>query len=324
MRKEQALPRGAIDVAGTGFTVLDRIYADDAASFEALGGSCGNVLVSLALLDRRVAPVIALGVDAVGDVLSSEFAEAGADISYIFRNAYIASPILIQLVNTAQGQHEFSFVCPDTDEDFPRYTAIEQLEVGRAASALNQCSIFYADRLTEAIASAMEMADQAGALVYFEPSAIDDPELFRRALRHTSILKYSSERFPVRLEERDLPKNSISIVTYGAEGLELRRNGRTLRCGATKASLVRDTSGSGDMVTVGIIDRLLSLGRSSDALKSLDALIPGIIAGQRLAAANCAFTGARGLFRHCGPITARAILDGLEPDLSDEIEPGLF
>jgi fructokinase len=318
------LPKGAIDVAGTGFTVLDRIYSDDADAFEALGGSCGNVLLSLALLDRRVAPVIALGVDAVGDTLSSEFADAGADISYIFRSAYIASPILIQLVNTAQGQHAFSFVCPDTDEDFPRFTPIEQLEVSRASSALDQCAIFYADRLTEAIASAMEMADRAGALVYFEPSAIDDPELFRRALRHTSILKYSSERFPIRLEERDLPKGAISIVTYGADGLEVRRDGRGLRCGATKASVVRDTSGSGDMVTVGIIDRLLSLGRNGEALKSLEALIPGILAGQRLAAANCAFTGARGLFRNCGPLTARAILDGLDPDLGDEIEPGLF
>jgi fructokinase len=311
-------------VAGTGFTVLDRIYADDADAFEALGGSCGNVLLSLALLDRRVAPVIALGIDAAGDALSSEFADAGADISYIFRNAYVASPILIQLVNTALGQHEFSFVCRDTDEDLPRYTSIEQLEVHRAASALNQCSIFYADRLSEAIASAMEMADRAGALVYFEPSAVDDPELFRRALRHTSILKYSSERFPMRLEERDLPKGAISIVTYGGDGLEVRRDGRALRCSATRASVVRDTSGSGDMVTVGVIDRLLSLGRSAQALSSLDALMPGVIAGQRLAAANCAFTGARGIFRHCGPLIARAILDGLDPDLDSEIEPSLF
>ena len=47
----------AVHVAGTGFVVLDRVYADDRESFEALGGSCGNVLVSLAMLDRAVAPL---------------------------------------------------------------------------------------------------------------------------------------------------------------------------------------------------------------------------------------------------------------------------
>ena len=47
------------DVVGTGFTVLDRVFKDGTLSDEALGGSCGNVLVSLAMLQRRVAPVLA-------------------------------------------------------------------------------------------------------------------------------------------------------------------------------------------------------------------------------------------------------------------------
>src|SRR3546814_21181343 len=52
-----------VDVAGTGFTVLDRVYADGGVAGEALGGSCGNVLVSLALLHRHVAPLLATGMD---------------------------------------------------------------------------------------------------------------------------------------------------------------------------------------------------------------------------------------------------------------------
>src|SRR5574338_205762 len=108
--RSRLVTKQAVDVAGTGFTVLDRVYADDSDPFEALGGSCGNVLVSLALLNRSVAPVIALGCDDVGDALSVEFQLAGADTRYIFRSHYIASPILIQLVDTLQGQHEFSFV----------------------------------------------------------------------------------------------------------------------------------------------------------------------------------------------------------------------
>ena len=89
-----------IDIAGTGFTVLDRVYADRRMAFESLGGSCGNVLVSLAMLQRSVVPLIALGHDAVGQWLVDEFEQAGADTSYITRRHELASPILAQELDT--------------------------------------------------------------------------------------------------------------------------------------------------------------------------------------------------------------------------------
>ena len=67
-------------VVGTGFTVLDRLYVDGMFATEELGGSCGNVLVSLAMLRHQVAPLIALGQDDTGERLVKEFARAGADI----------------------------------------------------------------------------------------------------------------------------------------------------------------------------------------------------------------------------------------------------
>ena len=58
---------GDVDVAGTGFAVLDRIYTPGCSSVsEALGGSCGNVLISLAMLRRRVVPILSLGRDETG------------------------------------------------------------------------------------------------------------------------------------------------------------------------------------------------------------------------------------------------------------------
>lgn len=313
-----------IDVAGTGFTVLDRIYTDDESAFEALGGSCGNVLISLALLNRHVAPVLSLGLDATGDILLAELEKAGADLQYVFRSHHVASPIIAQLVDTVLGQHRFSFVCPETDQDLPGFTSIEAIEVYQAAAALDQCAVFYTDRLSKPIIEAMEIASKSGALVYFEPSFVDDLDLFRRALRHTSILKYSSERFPDPIRHEELKAGAISIITHGAQGLEIRQDSHHLFCQAIPASVVRDTSGSGDMVSVGIIDRILSLGCRAEALDSIDAVMAGVFAGQRLAAANCAFTGARGLFRHCGSQRVRAILLGSDPGIDDEIEPTLF
>jgi hypothetical protein len=106
-----AMARLRVDIAGTGFTVLDRVYADIQKSFEAVGGSCGNVLVSLAMLQHSVLPVLAIGYDKVGEWLVSQFAKAGADTRYISLRCGQSSPVLAQQVDMASGQHDMVQLC---------------------------------------------------------------------------------------------------------------------------------------------------------------------------------------------------------------------
>jgi fructokinase len=161
---------------------LDRVYANGDLTDEALGGSCGNVLVSLAMLQRNVAPVLALGDDHEGERLVDEFSQAGAVVRYIHRRPGLRSPVLVQELNTASGQHGFSFVCPETNEEFPRYHAIGEAELASALPVLTNCSVFYVDRRSESIREAMKMASSAGAIIFFEPSEIEE-EHSSRALQ---------------------------------------------------------------------------------------------------------------------------------------------
>lgn len=295
-----------LEVVGTGFTVLDRIYADGDFAVEELGGSCGNVLLSLAMLHRQVAPLIALGGDEVGGRLIDEFVRAGADTRFISQRGDLRSPVIAQELDTASGRHSFSFICRDTMVEYPRYQPIEDREVSAAAGALAACSVFYADRLSRSILDAMEQAHAAGALIYFEPSEVDEG-LFEEALELASVVKYSSERLGDEIDYLVCQSAAFAIVTHGADGLEIRRGARSVQCLAIPAGRVADTSGSGDMVSVGLIDWLLGHARSRSAIE-LDDLVVGVVAGQHLAAANCAYTGARGLFRDRGAGYARSIL----------------
>lgn len=301
-RNERNFP----EVVGTGFTALDRMYADGDFAAEELGGSCGNVLVSLAMLNRQVAPLIALGWDDVGSRLVNEFERAGADIRFINRRKDIRSPVIAQELDTASGQHSFSFTCKVTRTEFPRYRPIEDQEVSAAANAIAACSVFYTDRLSHGILTAMERAHLAGAIVYFEPSEVNG-ELFERALKLASIVKYSSERLSSETDFLLAQSSALAIITHGVDGLEIRKGAQTVWCKAVPASRVADTSGSGDMVSVGLIDWLLSSPHSPQALQIED-LITGVVAGQHLAAANCGYTGARGLFRDRGARYARYVL----------------
>lgn len=299
----------SIQIVGTGFTVLDRIYADtDALTAEELGGSCGNVLISLAMLQRRVAPVLALGRDDVGDRLVCAFDHAGAETRFIRRSPGRRSPVLAQHLDTMSARHRFSQRCPETDEDFAGYEPIDRTDVEAAQSTIQDCAVFYADRLSPAILDAMELAAGGGALVYFEPSETADLAQFQRALAFTTVLKFSSDRLTALEDIINIPAGVIQIVTHGHAGLELRQGQTRKWCGPSTAPSVRDTCGAGDMVSVGLIDWLVRerlSGRRETTVRSLTA---GVRAGQRLAAENCAFIGARGLFRERGAAYARAVM----------------
>lgn len=294
-----------VDVAGTGFTVLDRIYADGDLADETLGGSCGNVLVSLAMLRRHVAPVITLGNDDEGERLVTEFSRAGAIVEHIHRRADLRSPVLAQEIDTCAGEHGFSFVCPVTNVELPRYQPIGEAELDSALAVLTHCSIFYADRLSESIFEAMKTAWLAGAVIFFEPSDVEESELFEEALKMVSILKYSADRIGDHLAHSRT--RCVTVVTHGAAGLEVADEESKVWCEAVLATSVMDTSGSGDMVSIGLIDWILANSLETTGLKATN-LLKGVVAGQRLAAENCAYAGARGLFKERGAAYVRHIL----------------
>lgn len=299
----------SIQVVGTGFTVLDRIYADtDALTAEELGGSCGNVLISLAMLQRRVAPVLALGEDDVGDRLVGAFDHAGAETRFIRCRPGRRSPVLAQHLDTISARHRFSQRCPETDETFAGYEPIDRTDVEAAYATIRGCAVFYADRLSPAILEAMELAASGGAVVYFEPSETADLIQFQQALAFTTVLKFSSDRLSALEDVIDIPAAVIQIVTHGHAGLELRQGPVRKWCGPSTAPAVRDTCGAGDMVSVGLIDWLLREQISGRRAATVQSLTAGVRAGQRLAAENCAFIGARGLFRERGADYARTVM----------------
>lgn len=296
-----------IDVAGTGFAALDLIYSGETKLGEGLGGSCANVLWSLAMLQRAVVPVLKLGADEVGNELVASFDEAGIDTTYIERNPRYRSPVLIQHVDLSSGWHSFTRKKPASEERFAGYVPIEHEHVRRASKVFASCSILYTDRTSIGVVEAMEATHRAGGIVFFEPSEIGDERLFRRAVSASSVIKFSRERMG-ELPPPGLADEAFVIVTLGAEGLRIHHGHSVVKHNAVEALSVRDTSGSGDMVSVGLIDFLLSTRSVIDGLQLAD-VVSGVSAGQRLAAANCSYVGARGIFTVAGSAAARRALD---------------
>src|SRR3546814_20720875 len=97
------------------------------------------------------------------------------------------SPVLAQGLNTALGQHEFSFICPETREALPRYQPIGAAELTSALTMLEHCTVFYADRLSASTLQALRTAEAAGAVIFFDPSASYAAFPFEEALRLRTV-----------------------------------------------------------------------------------------------------------------------------------------
>ncbi len=295
-------------VVGTGLVALDLIHVGaQRPLFEELGGSCGNVLISLAMLGRSVTPLLRLGTDPVGARLERELRLAGADTRLVSRHQDVRSPVIVELLDLGSSDHSFSFTRPHSSERLASFQPITLQELDSARSTVASCTIFYTDRISETIYDAMEAAAAGGAIIHFEPSSVADPYLFERALSIAHIFKYSVDRLSPDIAER-LHPDAFSIVTAGRWGLEVRHAGTVHRCKALDADFVRDSCGAGDMVTLGLLDRIIQNGVRDPTSLSIATVLAGVRSGQRLAAANCAYIGARGIFRERGAKHARAIL----------------
>lgn len=309
----RSLSRRHGHVVGTGLVALDRIHVGSPQPlFEELGGSCGNVLISLAMLGHSVTPLLRLGTDPVGARLEQDLRLAGADTRLVWRRGGVRSPVIVELLDPVSNEHSFSFMCPQSSERFGTYQPITHCELEPARTTLSTCTIFYADRLSPTICDAMEEAADGGAIIHFEPSGVADQMLFRRALSIAHIFKYSVERLPIDIATWLRPE-AFSIVTAGSLGLEVRHKGDVHHCKAWIADQVRDTCGSGDMVTLGLLDAIIQSDACVPERLSIKTVLEGVRSGQRLAAANCAYVGARGLFRERGASYARLILSDAEP-----------
>jgi fructokinase len=295
-------------VAGTGLAAVDRIYADDyAAPTEALGGSCGNVLLSLAMLGHTVFPVVNLGDDDHGRFLFDEFEKAGCETRYVWTASTGSSPVIVEIIDTVTATHRFTSTCPKTSVRFPKWRSIDCYHVHRAAETLKSVSVFYADRVSESIVLAMEEAKKAGALVFFEPATADH-ELFAHAVRCASVIKLSDDSVGESLADDDVAQGTIVIRTHGSRGLTVSNGTLQRHFPSTRAPRLVDTCGSGDMVTTGLLDLILKRWHREGSWKFED-IFDGVAVGQRLAALNCGFTGARGLFQEAGAGRVRAMLD---------------
>ncbi|PWJ23285.1 fructokinase [Branchiibius hedensis] len=298
------MPEQAPKILGTGLVALDLVVSADPDSpvRSWAGGTCGNVLSILAWLGWDAYPIARLNDDAAAVRVKADFKRWGVHLDLADCGPAANTPIIVQQIKASSSggsTHRFSWSCLRCGGWLPSFKPITRHVVDQVVPYIPETSVYFFDRVSRGALDLATQASEGGAVVMFEPSGRGDEKLFKEALGLAHIVKYADQRMADLAASDGSGNLRLEIQTLGSEGLRFRlprnrRNPGWRTLNSAPAPDVRDSCGSGDWCTAGILSKLASRGVETLDAASVTSVTTALKFGQELAAWNCAFEGARG------------------------------
>ena len=292
-------------IFGTGLIALDLIMGPNAESpMQArAGGTCGNVLTTLAYLGWEAFPIARMNDDPASQRVKADMKRWGVRLDFSGSHPASHTPVIVQEIRSRLDgvrTHHFSRLCPQCGKWLPGFRALTLGSVEHIASNLAGAAVFFMDRLSPAALKLAAHASSEGAIIMFELSSKVDPKLYAKTLGLAHIVKYSNDR--VREVRPAMERGSTTLVeiqTLGAKGLRYRhrfnrRVSRWINMEAVPVPCLMDSCGAGDWCTAGLLAKAASGGQDKFRNNGAEAIHHALQYGQALAAWNCGFEGARG------------------------------
>ncbi|MFZ2650396.1 MAG: PfkB family carbohydrate kinase [Burkholderiaceae bacterium] len=292
-------------VFGTGLIALDLVMsAEQGVPVHAwAGGTCGNVLAILALLGWQAFPVARLNKDAASQRVRADLKKWGVQLKFASCGPTTDTPIIIQhILRSGDGapRHRFSWSCPHCGSWLPSFKAVTTKAVEPVVEHLSGAKAFFMDRLSPAALLMAKGAADGGAVVIFEPSAKCDEGLLARAVELAHVIKYADSRHAAISGAME-PESAtlVEVQTFGAEGLRYRHRlgagvSKWISLDAVQAPVLADACGSGDWCAAGLIAMSCAAGAEGLRRGGAGLVDSALRFGQKLAAWNVGFEGARG------------------------------
>jgi fructokinase len=298
-------------VLANGFVALDVVRSNQGVWMRA-GGTAGNVAANLAYFGWKARIAGLIGRDEAGRIVSRDLSEAGVDISNLYQNGELGTPLVLHEVNGKS--HRFQFGCSVCGRSYHRYRPLAPAKVSKLMSCERLADVFFFDRPGAAALALAEAHAKAGRLVVYEPSSAGNPGAHLRASACADVIKYSEEqaaKFEKYFPEHP-PDHQLRIVTRGDRGVLFRLGPEAWREQPAHSVSVVDAGGAGDWMTAALLDGL-GLHRPWQVAEVKEA----VRWAQGVAAMSCLVPGARLLASMLESEALRqqvqALLDGRSP-----------
>ncbi len=257
-------------------------------------GGAANTALNLAALGARPVLLGVIGADADGDRLRARLDEAGIDAELVVRDATRPTTCKTRIV--ARGQQ---IVRLDSEVRLPVAAPIEERLLGSLAEALAKAeacvlSDYGKGVLTERVATgAIAGARRAGCPIVVDPKGKDfaryhgctvvTPNVHELEAATGDAADTDDALLAAAARLLQLLEGSAVLVTRGAAGMTLVRQGHAPRHVSTAAQRVYDVTGAGDTVT-STLALSLAAGLSLEAGMELANRAAGIVVGKMGAA----------------------------------------
>ncbi|WP_010681010.1 PfkB family carbohydrate kinase [Acetivibrio cellulolyticus] len=298
-----------ISVLGTGLVCLDIIKHNDRFSY-LNGGSCGNVISSLAFLGVSTTIVKAQYKDYINSFINHNFKRLGVNIVEFEINDKLSPRIIEDIIENGNSKyHQFYVKCPVCYKELPSAVIIDKSDdyISKLIGNIDQYNLFYTDRASKGIRSIRNLFKRKNKWVFYEPNSIRNKNAFFENSLQADIVKFSSEKvsFNIASELRLSARSGdtkIIIITAGGEGAYFcsRKSieddfSNWERVPAYPIDEFRDASGAGDWCSAGIIYHLLETYKDTTEQLAYEDIYDAIDNAQKLSAASCSSEGAQGL-----------------------------
>ncbi len=244
------------------------------------GGAPMNVAAQLSRLGGRAAAVASVGADEHGEYLRDTMESLGVDVANISFCRNQGTRLLFVYFKDGNDRYFTDYRGTRADLELSVDTVdYGQIERTKVLLFSPLCNI-YEKPIFKATRRAMEVAEQNGVLLAFDPNyrfPYEDDKLRQfdvDAIKNAHILKMTSEEFSYYLNEDDVMRGTerllagnarIVAVSMGKDGSFLRnRNGYAHRP-AYRVDAV-DTTGAGDSFMGSLLFQLTRTGVDIDAL----------------------------------------------------------
>jgi fructokinase len=293
------------------------------------GGTSGNVSAGLAYFGWSSVAIGRLADDAAGEIVRHDLERWGVDTSFLGLNPVASTPIVLEKISLSKNgvpKHRFLWNCPDCSSYFPPYKALLRTQIDHLERAVDIPQVFFTDRVSRATVALAKYFRTKGAIVLFEPSAAGEPKLFREMLNICDVLKYSAQRARSLSELLREHRAWLEIETLGEDGLRFRtqKSFQSWQMVPSFEVRIKDTAGSGDWTTVGLISTLFTSGRRSLKQYNKRDIVEALTHAQALAAMNCQFEAPRGAMYQLSQSRFLEVLGGVEanrPEALQDPEP---
>jgi len=286
-------------IAGIGLIALDMVWSSDRSGLELFaGGTCGNVLAILAFLGWKAMPIGRIGEDIAGELVKDDLARWGADLSCISLKPTAKTPVIVEKIRRDRNGipfHTFSFHCPSCSRRFPGFQAVPACSIEVAIEMAGAADVLFIDRASKSSVLLAEAVSKAGGMIVFEPASIVQSRSSAYLLETANVVKYSHDRID-ELPQSDSKTRFLEIQTLGRGGLRFKTRGTRnwQHMQAEPVEQIVDAAGSGDWLTAGFLYALHRRQTNSHKKLGVKEIVQALALGQKLAAWNCKYRGARG------------------------------